>query len=173
MLLNRLIRFIFVVWAPGETPFALPDNVGAPYMDESGYQALSLEIHYNNPDLVPNIVDNSGVRFYFTKKLRDNDLFVYQFGDPAVRLRGQLVGGSLDGSSLSSATSASSGSALSSIYRHTFNCPTSCTSLTLPQPVTVVREYLHMHKTGVSVSNHQIRDGEVIRTGFVDFWDFL
>jgi hypothetical protein len=154
-----LYEILIAVWAPGEDPFALPGTVGAPYMDAGGFNSLQLEIHYNNPDLVPNIVDNSGVRFYYTTKLRENDMFVYQYGDPLVRLKDTPVG-------VTGATHAGP------YFQHAFACPTSCSLLTLPGPVTVVREYLHMHKTGVRVYNAQIRNGAIIRSGYVDFWEF-
>ena len=38
--------------------------------------------------------------------------------------------------------------------------------------VTVFREMLHMHATGVRMTNEQIRNGEVIHTGIVDVYDF-
>jgi len=55
---------------------------------------------------------------------------------------------------------------------HKFDCPASCSSVALNQSVTVVREYLHMHKTGASMNNYHIRDGQVIRAGQVQFYDF-
>ena len=38
--------------------------------------------------------------------------------------------------------------------------------------VTVLREYLHMHSIGASMTNELIRDGEVVHTGRVDFFNF-
>jgi Copper type II ascorbate-dependent monooxygenase, C-terminal domain len=38
--------------------------------------------------------------------------------------------------------------------------------------VTVIREHLHMHVVGASMSNSQIRDGQVIHQGIVEYWDF-
>jgi hypothetical protein len=75
-------------------------------------------------------------------------------GDPDVSLYGQPVG---NGFSL-----------------HQFECPGSCSTLAiadLPE-VTVLREYLHMHKTGARITNEQIRDGEVVRTGKIEYWEF-
>jgi Copper type II ascorbate-dependent monooxygenase, C-terminal domain len=36
----------------------------------------------------------------------------------------------------------------------------------------VSREHLHMHEVGVSMVNAQIRNGQVIRQGQVEYWDF-
>lgn len=65
---------------------------------------------------------------------------------------------------------------------HTFTCPGSCSELFLGQaatvaatasePVTVIREYLHMHTTGSRIVNEQIRNGQVIRASIVETWDF-
>lgn len=76
MCIDRLFFYDILLWAIGVNPIVSPDNVGAPYMDkEGGFNSLMLEIHYNNPDRRVNVVDNTGVRFYFTTKLRPNNMF--------------------------------------------------------------------------------------------------
>lgn len=55
---------------------------------------------------------------------------------------------------------------------HEFDCPSSCSSSALDEPVTVLREYLHMHKEGARIVNEQLRDGDVVRFGSIDFWEF-
>jgi hypothetical protein len=141
-------------WATGEGPMALADNLGAPFGGVNGFQSFTLETHYNNPDRVPGVVDSSGVRFYYTTQEREFDVGVLPLGDPLVKLEG-----------------VSMASGLSS---HAFRCPTSCTSLTLKpeEPLNVIRESIHMHKTGIRAVNEQIRGGEVVRAGVVDFFNF-
>lgn len=141
-------------WATGEGPQALAENLGAPFGGRKGFQSFSLEIHYNNPDRVPGVLDSSGVRLYYTTQPREFDVGIMQLGDPAVRLKGVSME--------------------SGLTSHAFRCPTSCTSLTVkPEvPLTVIRESMHMHKTGVRAVNEQIRGGEVVRTGVVDFFNF-
>ena len=39
----------FLVWAPGEPPLVLPDNLGGPLFGDFAIVALEIEIHYNNP----------------------------------------------------------------------------------------------------------------------------
>ncbi len=56
--------------------------------------------------------------------------------------------------------------------QHTFVCEADCLNNHLPEPVTVIRESFHMHKTGATASNEHIRNGQVIRTSRVNFWDF-
>ena len=141
------------VWAPGDEPLNLPANVGSP-LGASAFQSFSLEIHYNNPDLDENMLDSSGVRFYYTSKKREFDLGIFRTGDPDIQLGG---------------TSVSKNGGLS---QHIFNCGSNCSSNYVTESVTVMREHLHMHATGVSTANVQIRDGEVIRQGQVQYWDF-
>ena len=139
-------------WAPGEGPFALPSNIGAPYGGLDGFKSFVLEIHYNNPDMVQGLIDSSGVRFYYTTEPREIEIGILTLGDPLMGLRGQALGNGLSS--------------------HSFRCPGSCSSTALQQPVTVLREYLHMHQTGKSMVNEQIRDGEIIRTSAIDFFNF-
>ena len=145
---------IAYVWAPGDFPLALPANVGGP-LGARGYQSYALEIHYNNADMTPNVSDNSGVRVYYTSQKRQYDLGVFQTGDPFVALQATIVnenGGDF--------------------AQHTFVCEADCLTNHLPEPVTVIRESLHMHKTGATASNEHIRNGQVLRSSRVNFWDF-
>jgi len=138
-------------WAPGEPAFALPDNLGLPFGEVEGLTSLRMVIHYDNPRGVENIFDSSGVRYYFTTQPRV-EVGTMAFGDPAVQARGEAVG---DG-----------------LTTHTFDCPASCSSAALDEPVTVIRENIHMHRTGVSGKIEQTRDESIIRTAHVDFFDF-
>ena len=140
-------------WAPGATSLDLPSNVGGP-LGSSGFKSFKLETHYNNPGLDAGQLDSSGVRFYYTSKKRQYDLGIFETGDPLVNL-------------INTAVSTTGG-----LSSHTFECPTSCSSTFLNESVTVLGEWLHMHKSGVSMVNSQIRGGEVIRLGDVQFWDF-
>lgn len=139
------------VWAPGEGPVSLPENLGAPLFGENGFQAFEIEVHYNNALKTPGIIDNSGVRVFWTSQPRDEQVGILTVGDPNVNLFSQPVG---DGQS-----------------QHSFECPGTCSSL-VGQPVTVLREYLHMHATGARMVNEQIRDGEVVREATIDYWEF-
>ena len=103
--------------------------------------------------MTPGIIDNSGVRFYWTSQPRAEEVGILSVGDPVVNLYGESVG---DGLSL-----------------HEFECPGSCSSAAQDgQEVTVLREYLHMHKEGSRIVNEQLRDGDVVRFGSIDFWEF-
>jgi hypothetical protein len=141
------------VWAPGDTPLKLPDNVGGP-LGSSGFRSFKLEIHYNNPELDTGKIDSSGVRFHFTSKKRQYDLGIFQAGDPILGLRDMTVSNN------------------TALAEHTFECSNSCSGVFLNEPVTVISEHLHMHKAGISMINSQLRDNQVVRVGEVQFWDF-
>ena len=141
------------VWTPGEGPLALPPQVGALLGGASGYRSYVLEIHYDNPTFDQGVLDSSGVRMYYTPNKREHDLGVLQVGDPLVELLDVPIG---DG-----------------LVSHTFNCPASCaTAFTTDQEVTVFRELLHMHASGVRMYNRQMQGFRTKRVASVDFFDF-
>ena len=138
-------------WAPGGEPLTFPQDVGSPF-GKDGFLSFQLEIHYNNPDLDQGMVDSSGLRLLWTTQKRTHDGGVLIIGDPGTRLQGQPVG---DGLSLA-----------------TFDCPSTCSSMALDTPVTVLREEFHMHMSGVSARNKVKRNGTIVHEAHVDFFDF-
>jgi Copper type II ascorbate-dependent monooxygenase, N-terminal domain/DOMON domain/Copper type II ascorbate-dependent monooxygenase, C-terminal domain len=138
-------------WAPGGEPLTFPQEVGSP-LGKDGFLSFQLEIHYNNPDLDQGMVDSSGLRLLWTTQKRTHDGGVLILGDPGTRLEGQPVG---DG--LSSAS---------------FDCPSTCSSMALDTPVTILREEFHMHISGVSARNKVRRNGELVHEAHVNFFDF-
>ncbi|CAG2223452.1 unnamed protein product [Mytilus edulis] len=60
-------------WAVGSGPFHFPPNVGLPIGENENEYAYIIEIHYNNPGAITNIVDSSGIRFTYTSHLRQYD----------------------------------------------------------------------------------------------------
>jgi len=90
--------------------------------------------------------------FFYTTKPREHEVGTMVFGDMLVQKEGEKVG--------------------SGLTKHVFECPSTCSSSVLDEPVTVLREYLHMHRTGVSGRIEQLRNGKKVRSGQVDFFDF-
>jgi hypothetical protein len=127
--------------------------LGVPFGGLYGFNSFMMEIHYNNPDRVEGMVDSSGVRFYYTTQPREFEMGILQLGDPYIRLLGAPVGNGLSS--------------------HSFSCSSGCSLEALQgQSVTVIREHLHMHQSGTRIVNEQIRGGEVIRAGALDFFDY-
>ena len=149
---DRFKREQIYGWAPGDVGMVLPDDVGFPMFDTEDNQAIMIEIHYNNPKLISGMEDSSGVRFYYTNAPRLHDAAILMLGDPMLGLYGVAIN---DG-----------------LTMHEFSCPGECSSLFLDEPVTVISEKLHMHKTGVRMVNEAIRGGEVFHTATVEIFDF-
>jgi Copper type II ascorbate-dependent monooxygenase, C-terminal domain len=118
-----------------------------------GYRSFRLQIHYDNPELVEKVIDDSGVRIFYVNTSRPIQVAMFEVGDPYVQLSGEPVG--------------------SGMSEHTFECGSGCSALALPTSgVTVIRSYLHMHKTGIQASNELIRNGTMVNKASVEYFDF-
>nr|XP_018667095.1 DBH-like monooxygenase protein 1 isoform X3 [Ciona intestinalis] len=71
---------VVVGWAIGGGPFTLPDHVGIPLGEPDSPTHVLMEVHYDNPNLVTGLVDNSGIRMSYTDQLRQYDGEVMQVG---------------------------------------------------------------------------------------------
>ena len=79
----NMCRSILAGWAVGSEGFVYPDDVGVPLCERfGGATYFKLEIHYDNPRLHQGVVDSSGIRIYYTDKLRPNEGGVMAFGNP-------------------------------------------------------------------------------------------
>ncbi|PVD22126.1 hypothetical protein C0Q70_17930 [Pomacea canaliculata] len=67
-------------WAMGAKAMVYPEEAGIPVGGEHFSPFVLLEIHYNNPSRIPDLVDSSGMRFYVTSKLREDDAGLLQIG---------------------------------------------------------------------------------------------
>mmetsp|Transcript_14093 Transcript_14093/g.25125 ORF Transcript_14093/g.25125 Transcript_14093/m.25125 type:complete len:415 (+) Transcript_14093:159-1403(+) len=156
---STLTRSMIYGWAPGDEGWALPNDVGFPLFDDVNNQALHLEIHYNNPYLIEDMKDSSGVRLYYTYAERTHRAGVLAVGDPYLSLYGESIGEGLT--------------------QYAFTCPGACTSSLLGkerngnnQGITVVSEHLHMHKTGARMTSEVIRGDEVFHKAVADVYEF-
>ena len=143
-------------WGPGQPPFLFPDEVGIPIGNDGGFVSVNLQIHYDNLAAVPDLLDSTGIRLYYTSTLREHSAGVLFVGDPYTARQPAPIG--------------------VGPTQDVLTCPTSaCTAFEFAQdhgPITVFTEAFHMHETGVRAVNEQIRDGEVVRESSVDFFDF-
>jgi hypothetical protein len=139
-------------WAPGMAPLMLPSKAGFPF-GPSSFTSFKLEVHYNNPTLDANVVDNFAYEFFYTSTPREIEVGILMLGDPDLQLSEVPVG---DG-----------------IVEATFECQGECSEAFLQDtPVTVVQEYMHMHQAGVSMSNKLLRNGQVVHTSTVHYFDY-
>lgn len=134
-----------------------PENVGFPILAPGEVNAFQLDFHYYNPDLKENLVDNSGVRVYYTDQPLQHKAALYLGADAFILLRGSPYIGS------------------GGIGEHTFTTPSTCTSQALlgGPPVTVFQEQVHMHASGATGRTEVIRNGQVVHRAGVDYFEFL
>uniref|UniRef100_A0A671EUR9 DOMON domain-containing protein n=1 Tax=Rhinolophus ferrumequinum TaxID=59479 RepID=A0A671EUR9_RHIFE len=71
---------IIVGWAVGGTSYQFPDDVGISIGTPLDPQWIRLEIHYSNFHNLPGVYDSSGIRVYYTARLRKYDMGVLQLG---------------------------------------------------------------------------------------------
>ncbi|KAH9500336.1 DBH-like monooxygenase protein 1 [Bulinus truncatus] len=69
-----------IVWAVGGQEFEFPLVAGYPLGRPEDPQILIMETHYNNPGLSKEFTDNSGLRLYLTKQLRQYDSGMIELG---------------------------------------------------------------------------------------------
>ncbi|CAK8671829.1 DBH-like monooxygenase protein 1 isoform X2 [Clavelina lepadiformis] len=67
-------------WAVGGGPQYYPNNVGFPLGDVDSAKVVVMEMHYDNPSKLPDLVDSSGLRFTYTPNIREFDAGVMQVG---------------------------------------------------------------------------------------------
>jgi hypothetical protein len=91
----RATRTMVYVWAPGDAGWVLPDDVGFSMFDTVNRQALSVQIHYNNPAGISGRIDSSGTRFYYSEEERPQKAAVLELGDPLVKLDGEAINNGL------------------------------------------------------------------------------
>ncbi|KAK8384812.1 hypothetical protein O3P69_014395 [Scylla paramamosain] len=130
-----------VAWAIGSEGEMLPPNVGIPLGEEHGGASyFMLEIHYDNPDLMPGVVDSSGVRLLYTEQLREHDAGVLTLGH-----------------TVSPTMIIPPGQEWTTVA----HCTSTCTQKTVPQTgITVFQGVLHAHLLGSSISVQHIREGQ-------------
>lgn len=93
------------------------------------------------------------MRLYFSTEPRENDAAWLSLADPLTLLRGEPIAEGLT--------------------EYQFTCDGSCSSFALGgEPVTVIAESLHMHQSGVRMTNEVIRNGEVVNRANVDVFEF-
>jgi hypothetical protein len=67
-------------WSVGMGPFVLPAEAGLLAGPETTIRHVVLQIHYENPQLLPNIVDNSGIVIKRTTTLRPHNAGIMAIG---------------------------------------------------------------------------------------------
>uniref|UniRef100_A0A914WCD3 DOMON domain-containing protein n=1 Tax=Plectus sambesii TaxID=2011161 RepID=A0A914WCD3_9BILA len=141
------------VWAVGGEDFVYPSNMGSPFFDDPKLRFVLIEMHYDNPDLMPGITDSSAFRFYMTEKLRPIET-------------GRLTMGQLV-SPVQLAIPPKQQRFTAYVY-----CPGKCTSR-ITEPINVFTGLLHTHLLGIAMRVRVIRNGVEIKSEMRDdHYDF-
>ena len=135
----------------------LPDNVGLPLFHKQGAMAIHMEIHFDNPTFKEGMSVSGGVRFYYMNDQLENKAGILELGDPVLSLIGDEIN---DG-----------------LTKYQFTCGGDCSRTFAngsnnSNGVTVFNEFLHMHKTGVRMTNEVVRGDNVVHSAAVDVYDF-
>uniref|UniRef100_A0A8V1AHW8 Dopamine beta-hydroxylase n=3 Tax=Gallus gallus TaxID=9031 RepID=A0A8V1AHW8_CHICK len=73
-------RRVLAAWAMGAQAFYYPEEAGVAFGGPGSSRHLRLEIHYHNPLIFRGRRDSSGIRLYYTDKLRSHDAGIMELG---------------------------------------------------------------------------------------------
>ena len=132
---------LLYVWAAGAGLFVMPDEAGIPIGGEENSH-LIVEIHYDNPDRSPGIVDSSGFRIHYTETLRQHDAATMNVGDPLVSEPSDID------------------ARVAQDHRQ-YVCPEACTDR-FAADIQVFGSAPHMHYTGRSIWTTVSREGQYL-----------
>ncbi|KAI8841989.1 PHM/PNGase F domain-containing protein [Chytriomyces cf. hyalinus JEL632] len=139
-----------LLWAPGNGMTVFPAEAGLP-IGPGGFEYFALQIHYDNPESLSDVVDHSGFRIYYTSALRQFEIGLLLIGRFDLDIPGNSPNYTPSGPGI---------------------CPSSCTSR-FPGNLTVVSNALHMHTLGYNITTRQFRgDQEIISLGDRHYYDF-
>jgi len=127
------------VWAAGQGLFVLPEDAGIPFGAGENSHFI-VEIHYDNPEKTPGIVDSSGFRIHWTESLRKHDAATLTVGDGTVS----------DGTPIP---------ARSPEDHRQYTCPEECTSR-FTEDIHVFGTAPHMHYVGRTIWTTVTRAGQ-------------
>ena len=142
-------RRVIGAWAMGATNFTYPKEAGGVIGGPKTSQYLVLEVHFNNPYLKKGIIDQSGIRIYYTPELRQYDAGIMEVG--------------LEYNAKNSIPPKIDA------FRISGYCASECTRASLPaNGITVFASQLHTHLTGVQAFTRIIKENGDIITLNVD-----
>jgi hypothetical protein len=132
---------ILYAWGKGGGPFVLPSITGV-QIGSVGRTYVVLQVHYNNPANVTDIIDNSGVNIYRTNQIRATQAGLFAFGAVNFTLLPQIPEFSISGA-----------------------CPASVTNNAFPvSGVTAYSSFMHAHQRGRRIWTEVWRNGVLVAT---------
>ena len=142
-------------WAIGSEGLHMPEKAGFPIGSKHGGATYYiLETHYDNAKMRDDIVDNSGMRFFYTDNLREHDIGLLTVGSVVTGPRQLIPPGQKE-------------------FKTVGVCSQECSQHIPENGVTLANGFLHAHLLGRKLKLRHIRDGKEIRTIFEDnYYDF-
>ncbi|CAF1258809.1 unnamed protein product [Didymodactylos carnosus] len=136
-------RRVTGAWPLGAANFIYPKEAGGTVGGRAQSRYVILEVHFNNPDLKSNIIDQSGIRIYYTPQRRKYDAAIMEVGleyNSKNSIPPHLV-----------------------TFRLSGYCLGPCTNVGLPETgITVFTSQLHTNSTGVQLFTRIMRtDGKI------------
>jgi hypothetical protein len=143
-------------WASGVQPFAFPSNTGFLMGKSALFTGLNMNTHFDNPEGLSGLKDNSGIRIFYVEKehFREHEVGIIQIGDPSV-LMSQVESKLPVGAS-----------------KFSISCPGTCTETFLNNSITLISAQLHMHAVGDAIKVEHTRAGEVLNTFKTEYYDY-
>ncbi|CAG0901630.1 unnamed protein product [Darwinula stevensoni] len=137
-------------WAVSGVGEKYPEHAGYPLRpDSEGPTYYRMEMHYNNPQLIDDIHDESGLTIYYTDNLRTYDMGTIVFGSRVVYT--ELVPPGLGD------------------FMTVGHCPGECTEMFIPpEGIHIFSGLLHSHLLGRKMRARIFRDGEELPWIFHD-----
>nr|XP_018667907.1 DBH-like monooxygenase protein 1 homolog [Ciona intestinalis] len=149
---------IIAAWAVGGGPHILPPHVGYPLGNTSEPVYAMLEMHYDNPNLISGVSDQSGMRIYYTPELRQYDVGILTIGQ-IVNSYSNIIPPTI------------------SSFKHYGDCPAECLETVMDEigvdHIKVVGGFLHSHLLGRKLRVRHLRNGtelpNILRDDSYDF----
>jgi hypothetical protein len=133
---NMPIDATFIMgWAPGGGAYVMPPDIGLELRQGTANEWLILQVHYNNPTGIADVMDSSGVEICTTDTPRAQTAGVLAFGTTNIAIPPRATG-----------------------YSTTGTCSSFLTGL-LPEPLHILSSGPHMHELGTSFTTEIIPGG--------------
>lgn len=141
-------------WAVGQGTFHWPSEAGMPLGEEGGARFVNIEMHYDNPEGLEGVVDNSGLRIFYTPELRKYDSGVLLLGH-ALWWPKMVIPPKADN------------------FRIDSYCTKECTKTLPEEGINAFAVLLHTHLVGTGIYTKVVRNGtELEELARDDHYDF-
>jgi len=132
---------ILYVWAVGGKNFYLPEEAGFPIGKNAAKYGI-LQVHYDNPNALSNVWDNSGIKMFYTNELREYNAGILEIGVNYLEIPPQQEA--------------------FQVGENKYGCPEECFSNHIPVggELTVFASMLHAHLAGREIWTDHFRQKE-------------